>query len=80
MGPDLRGSRQSGCLKPWSRPPQPRRCSDLDWAVSPLPRPGLRPLVGADGRRRAAPVTKARRGGAPATGRRRRAVRGTSDL
>jgi hypothetical protein len=24
-GHDLRGSRQSGSVKPWSRPPQPRR-------------------------------------------------------
>lgn len=28
-GHDLRGSRQSGCLKPWSRPPQPRRAPFL---------------------------------------------------
>lgn len=28
-GHDLRGSRQSGCLKPWSRPPQPRRTPSL---------------------------------------------------
>jgi hypothetical protein len=34
-GHDLRGSRQSGCLKPWSRPPQPRR----------TPVSGLRPLI-----------------------------------
>lgn len=26
-GQDLRGSPQSGCLKPWSRPPQPQRVS-----------------------------------------------------
>ncbi|MFF6807528.1 hypothetical protein [Streptomyces sp. NPDC012616] len=28
-GHDLRGSRQSGCLKPWSRTPQPRRTPSL---------------------------------------------------
>jgi hypothetical protein len=28
-GRDLRGSRQSGCLKPWNRPPQPRRTPSL---------------------------------------------------
>jgi hypothetical protein len=69
-GHDLRGSRQSGCLKPWSRPPQPRRTPSLASGVCMLcARRGRRP--GWSGAETGA---QARPGGGP------RAVSGASRL
>ncbi len=65
-GHDLRGSRQSGCLKPWSRPTPPPA-----WSFAPC---------GRGRRRRAAPAAETRREPCGGDGRRRRAVRGRDPL
>jgi hypothetical protein len=63
-GHDLRGSPQSGCLKPWSRPPQPQRVSPTSGPQLASAPPGAASR-GAD-RRRAAP--QRRRAPAPCAG------------